>query len=194
MEEVKELREVLERVEGKLIAAGKMYGAMNFGVWLAIMSLYYVMMGVLNLPWQFNLIYWPVAFIVAMKFTGNVWKRYVRLAGISGSSWKEGAVIMGIWITGVLLGWIVVPLALNKPVDTEIGVALLTFISFSVGGMFALTREREMIPAFGIPALLIPLAYSTVSNATVLAAFGISLGFSLTTLWYLHSAFMAIER
>ncbi|AEK73271.1 hypothetical protein GQS_06865 [Thermococcus sp. 4557] len=194
MEEVRELKTVLERVEGKLIAAGKMYGAMNFAVWLVIMSLYYVIMGILDLPWQFNLVYWPAAFIVAMKFTGSVWKRYVRLAGIAGNSWKEGAAIMGVWIAGVLLGWVVVPLALNKPVDTEIGVALLTFISFSVGGMFALTREREMIPAFGIPAILIPFAYSTLSNATVLAAFGIALGFSLTTLWYLHSAFRAIER
>ncbi|NJE27114.1 hypothetical protein E3E22_10935, partial [Thermococcus sp. MV5] len=79
MEEVKELKEVLERVEGKLIAAGKMYGAMNFGIWLSVMLFYYAIIGVVDLPWQFNLVYWPVAFIVAMGFTGRIWKRLQKL-------------------------------------------------------------------------------------------------------------------
>ena len=192
--EISELKDILERVENKLIAAGKMYGAMNFSVWLGVMSLYYIIMGILSLPWQFNIIYWPLAFIVAMYFTGRVWKSYVRLAGISENSWKEGAEIMAVWVAGIILGWVAVPLLLNRSVDTEIGVALLTFITLSVGGMFALIGEREMIPAFAIPGILIPFVYNSTSGATVLAAFGVTLGFSLTILWYLYSAFRAIER
>ena len=57
VEEVRDLKDVLERVEGKLIAAGKMYGAMNFGAWLSVMLFYYVIIGMFRPSWQFNLIY-----------------------------------------------------------------------------------------------------------------------------------------
>jgi len=84
MEDVKELKEVLERVEGRLIAAGKMYGAMSFGAWLSVMLLYYVIIGVFDLPWQFNIVYWPVAFMLAMGFTGRIWRRLQKLGMVTG--------------------------------------------------------------------------------------------------------------
>ncbi len=195
MEDVRELRDVLERVEGKLIAAGKMYGAMSFAVWLVILMLYYVLLAIMNPPWQFNVLYWPVAFALAMKFSGEIWKRFTRLAGMEGSR-KDGIKIALVWSLGFVLGWIVVPAVLNRPVDTEIGLALLTFISFSVGGMFlvAMRSEKEVIPAFLVPALLIPIAYGMEAGTSLMAGFGVGLGYSITVLLYLYSAFRAIER
>ena len=195
MEEVKELKDVLERVEGKLIAAGKMYGAMNFGVWLVILMLYYVLLGLLKPSWQFNVLYWPAAFILAMKFSGEIWKRFKRLAGIEESK-EEDLKIALVWILGFLLGWIVVPAVLDRPLDTEIGLALLTFIAFAVGGMFlvAMRSEREIVPAFLVPALMIPVVYGMNEGASLIAGFGIGLGYSITVLLYLYSAFRAIER
>lgn len=195
MEEVKALRETLERVEGKLIAAGKMYGAMSFAVWLVILMLYYVTLGFLKPSWQFDIVYWPLAFILAMKFSGDIWKRFRRLAGIEESR-IEGIKIAVVWLIGFLLGWVVVPAALNRPADTEIGLALLTFIAFSVGGMYfvAMRSEKEMIPAFLLPALMIPPVYGMNEGATLMAGFGVGLGYSITVLLYLYSAFKAIER
>ena len=195
MEEVKALRETLERVEGKLIAAGKMYGAMSFAVWLVILMLYYVILALVKPSWQFNVLYWPIAFALAMKFSGDIWKRFTRLAGIEESR-KEGIKIALVWLLGFILGWVVLPPMLNRPIDTEIGLALLTFISFSVGGMFlvAMRSEREMIPAFAVPALLIPVTYNMEAGASLMAGFGVGLGYSITVLLYLYSAFKAIER
>ncbi|ACS32528.1 hypothetical protein [Thermococcus gammatolerans] len=206
MEEVSELKSVLERVEGRLIAAGKMYGAMNFAVWLAIMLLYYVMLGIFDISWQFNLIYWPLGFAVAMVFTGRIWKRLKRLGRVTGreieSSPLAGILIGLSWATGIVLGWVIVP-DLNPGITEEASLAtgFLTFIAFSVFAMWLVMAgfspkngEREIIPAFLIPALGILRSTGMAEGAIAWAGFVVGLGFSLTVLWYLYSAFKAIER
>ncbi|WP_232054721.1 hypothetical protein [Thermococcus sp. 2319x1] len=63
MEDVKELKSVLERVEGKLIAAQYMYGAMWFIAFLAVMALYYVLGAIVGFSSIFSAIYWIGAFV-----------------------------------------------------------------------------------------------------------------------------------
>ncbi|ASJ06237.1 hypothetical protein A3L08_02275 [Thermococcus pacificus] len=203
MEDVKELKDVLERIEGKLIAAGKMYGAMNFGAWLSVMLFYYVMLGLFEVNWRFNLIYWPVAFAVAMTFTGRVWKRFKRLGRVTGEveASRTGAILVALsWTAGIVLGWVIVPrINLGVTSDASLAVGFLTFIALSIFGMWLVfarygEAEREIVPAFLLPALGIPLARGMESGAMVWAGFLVALGFSVTILWYLYSAFRAIER
>ncbi|NJE05546.1 hypothetical protein E3E36_05190 [Thermococcus sp. M36] len=204
MEEVKELKEVLERVEGKLIAAGKMYGAMNFGIWLSVMLFYYAIIGVVDLPWQFNLVYWPVAFIVAMGFTGRIWKRLQKLGRVTGReaeiSTTGGILIALSWITGIVLGWGIIPgMHLGVNAEASMAVGFLSFISFSVFAMWLVFAryggiEREIIPAFLVPAMGVPFARGMGSGAMAWAGFLVGLGFSLAVLAYIYSAFRAIER
>ncbi|NJE02061.1 hypothetical protein [Thermococcus sp. JdF3] len=204
MEDVRELKTILERVEGKLIAAGKMYGAMNFGAWLSVMLLYYVIIGVFDLPWQFNIVYWPVAFMLAMGFTGRVWKRLQRLGMVTGneveSSTTGGILIAFSWITGIILGWGLVPrMNLGVNPDSSLAVGFLSFIAFSVFGMWLIFAkysgvEWEIIPSFLIPALGIAFAAKMESGAMVWAGFLVALGFSLSVMLYIYSAFRAIER
>jgi len=204
MEEVRELREVLERVEGKLIAAGKMYGAMNFGVWLVIMLLYYVILGVFDFPWQFNLLYWPLAFIVATSFTGKAWERFKRLGKATGREIKASKtgriLVMAPWAIGIIIGWGIIPrMGVGVSEGAALAVGFLSFIALAVFGMWLVFSryggaEREIIPSFLIPAMGIPVAWNMEAGAMVWAGFNVSLGFALTILWYLHSAFKAIER
>ncbi|QDA30474.1 hypothetical protein FH039_01005 [Thermococcus indicus] len=204
MEEVRELKTVLERVEGKLIAAGKMYGAMNFGAWLSVMLFYYVIIGVFRPSWQFNLVYWPVAFVVAMGFTGRVWKRLQKLGRVTGreaeASTFGGILIALSWIAGIILGWGVVPgMHLGVNAEASLAMGFLSFIAFSVFAMWLVFAryggaEREIIPAFLIPATGIPIAMRMEAGAMAWAGFIVGLGFTLTVMWYLHSAFRAIER
>lgn len=204
MEDVKELKNVLERVEGKLIAAGKMYGAMNFGAWLSVMLLYFVLLGLFEVNWRFNLIYWSVAFIVAMTFTGRVWGRLKRLGKVTGREMetsRTGAILVALsWTAGIVLGWIIVPrMNLGVTPDASLAVGFLTFIVVSIFGMWLVFAryggaEHEIIPAFLLPALGIPLAREMESGTMVWAGFLVALGFSATVLWYLYSAFRAIER
>ncbi|WP_297514196.1 hypothetical protein [Thermococcus sp.] len=204
MEEVTELRNVLERVEGKLIAAGKIYGAMNFGVWSSIMLLYYVMLGIFDISWQFNLIYWPLGFAVAMVFTGRIWKRLKRLGRVTGreieGSKTSGILVMVSWITGIILGWGIIPrMGVGVSEGAALAVGFLSFITLSIFGMWLVFArysgvEREIIPSFLIPAMGIPIVWNMETGAMVWAGFTVALSFALTILWYLYSAFKAIER
>ena len=204
MEEVTELRNVLERVEGKLIAAGKIYGAMNFGVWSSIMLLYYVMLGIFDISWQFNLIYWPLGFAVAMVFTGRIWKRLKRLGRVTGreieGSKTSGILVMASWITGIILGWGIIPrMGVGVSEGAALAVGFLSFITLSIFGMWLVFArysgvEREIIPSFLIPAMGIPIVWNMETGAMVWAGFTVALSFALTILWYLYSAFKAIER
>ncbi|WP_209475691.1 hypothetical protein [Thermococcus stetteri] len=204
MEEVRELKGVLERVEGKLIAAGKMYGAMNFGAWLCVMLFYYVIVGLFDLPWQFNLVYWPAGFFVAMSFTGKAWRMFKRVGEVTGEKLepsKSGAtLVIASWVAAVIIGWGILPrLGLGVNMEASSAVGFLTFITLGVLGMWLVFAryggaEREMIPAFLLPAVGIPLARGMESGAMAWAGFLVALGFSITIMWYIYSAFKAVER
>ncbi|BAD86014.1 hypothetical membrane protein, conserved [Thermococcus kodakarensis KOD1] len=201
MEDVKELKSVLEKVEGKLIAAGKMYAAMNFAGFLAVMTLFYVILRFFNGGPAFSIAYWTAATIVVITFTSKVWRRIVTISGIKRNSGKKiGLEIAGAWVIGAALGWVLIP-SLNPGINEEAGLAVgfLSFISVSLLGQWAVLKkccgaENEMVPAFLIPALAIPLAWGMGSGAMLWAGYVVSLGFATTILLYLHSAFKAVKR
>ncbi len=197
MEEVKELKSILERVEGKLIAAGSIYGATNFAYWLFIMSLFYVISEIVNLPAMAIGFYWGGAVLGGFVFTGRVFRSLINLYITSGrkvGSFPMWRLIIP-WSTGAIAGWWVIPTTLNAPSNVRFAVGLLSFIAISLFGQWALlTRDRESIPAFSIPALAILVALTRNTGASSWAGFAIATGFSLTILLYLHSAFRAIER
>ncbi|AMQ18761.1 hypothetical protein A0127_06035 [Thermococcus peptonophilus] len=201
MEEVRELKDVLEKVEGRLIAAGKMYAAMNFTGFLAVMTLFYVVLRFFNGGSAFSVSYWTVATIVMITFTSKVWKRIVTVSGIKrGSGKKVGLKIAGAWVIGAALGWVLIP-SLNPGINEEasLAVGFLSFISVSLLGQWEVLKkccgaENEMVPAFLTPALAIPLAWRMGSGAMLWSGYVVSLGFATTILLYLHSAFKAVER
>lgn len=204
MEEVRELKDVLEKVEGKLIAAGKMYGAMNFGAWLCVMLFYYVLVGLFEIPWQFNFVYWPAGLFVATSFTGRAWRMFKRLGEVTGEkvevSKSGAALIIASWIAAVIIGWGIIPqLGLGVNGEASSAMGFLTFITLGVLGMWLIFAkyggaEREMIPAFLLPAIGIPFARGMESGAMAWAGFLVALAFSMTIMWYIYSAFKAVER
>ncbi|WP_297504647.1 hypothetical protein, partial [Thermococcus sp.] len=165
---------------------------------------YYTIIGVFKPSWQFNLVYWPVAFIAAMGFTGKVWRRLQRLGRITGRkaevSTTGGILITLAWITGIVLGWGVIPgMHLGVNAEASMAVGFLSFIAFSVFAMWLVFAkyggiEREIVPAFLIPAMGVPVARGMESGAMAWAGFLVGLGFSLAVLLYIYSAFKAIER
>ena len=197
MEEVRELKNVLERVEGKLIAAGSIYGAINFAYWLFVMSLSYVINAVVNLPAVLVGLYWGGAILGGVAVAGRTFRRLINLYMASGRRvrgfpmWR----LVVPWGTGAVAGWGIIPAFVSGTPDVRFAVGLLSFIVISLFGQWALvTKDMASVPAFLIPALAIPLARGMGSDAAVLAGFAIATGFALTILLYLHSAFRAIER
>ncbi|AIU69341.1 hypothetical protein TEU_02715 [Thermococcus eurythermalis] len=206
MEEIDELKNVLERVEGKLIAAGKMYGAMNFGIWLAAMAVFYTLYGVFDMSGWASALYWAGAIMVVVPLTARIWR---RLEGLYSAVYpdakergdKKAAFLIGLpWAIGSIVGWGLIPSLewVGVSTDARLGVGFLSFIAISIFGMWLLmTRgrgEREMMPSFVLPLLAIPVVWRMETGAVVWAGFVVTAGYSFTVLWYLHSAFKAIER
>ncbi|MCD6558914.1 MAG: hypothetical protein J7K57_03450 [Palaeococcus sp.] len=202
MEEVRELKEVLEKVEAKILAAGKMYGAMNFVVWMNVMLLFYVLMGIFELPGWGIALYWMAGFGGAFWFTGKIWQRLAALMRASGKKGEVstfGSILIFVsWILGATLGWILIPstsIAVSE--GARMAVGFLSFMTISIFGMWLVFAryggiEREMVPAFLIPALGIPFAWGMSTGAMIWAGFVVALGFAVTIMWYLYSAFKAI--
>ncbi len=203
MEDVKALRETLERVEGRLIAAGKVYGAMNYAVWLMVMAGYYVLAGAIGYGPVISTLYWITGAGTAAYITMKIWGRYTSLHRNFGSELKAsrtaGLVILTVWITGAIIGFVLIPSSsIGANADARFGVGLLTFIGLSLLGQWLVMTggkgEFEMVPAALLPLLGIPIAWNLQEGATVWAGFLITLGFGTTILLYLYSAFKAIER
>jgi len=203
--DVKELKSILERVEGKLIAAGKIYGAMNFALWLAVMAVFYTVDGIFRMCGWTSLLYWVAAILIAIPLTVRIWNRLKRLCSpFYPDIEREGrkaAFLMGLaWAAGSILGWVIVPSITWIGVSTgaRLGVGFLSFIGVSLLGQWlVMTRgrgEHEMVPSFVLPLLAIPVAWHMKTGAVIWAGFVVAAGFSLTVLWYLYSAFRAIER
>ena len=200
MEEVRELKSVLERVEGKLIAAGKIYGAINFGVWLVAMSLFFVLLGVFKVNTLMSVAYWGVAILLGVYASVRLWERMKHLSGTLKGN-KTGALGIGLsWAIGSLIGWWAIPSMTDIGVsgDSRLAVGFLTFIGLSLLGQWLVMTggrgEYEMVPSFLIPFLSIPLAMGMERGAMLWAGFVVAFSYGITVLLYLYSAFKAIER
>ncbi len=200
MEDVKELKDVLERVEGKLIAAEKIYAALNFGIWVVVMSLFFVLLGALELGRAWSALYWGAAMAVGIYASVRLWKRVATIRGIPGGGKKTGAGIALSWVIGSIVGWFVVPSVSTIGVseDARFAVGFLVFIGLSLLGEWLIigrkSREYEMIPSFLLPLLGIPVAWNIKEAAILWAGFLVAASYGITILLYLYSAFRAIER
>ncbi len=202
-----ELKEAIERVEEKLISARKIHTAIQFQTWLVVMILYYIIISPFNKPpWQITAIYWTLALAVfgyismkVLRRMKNLLKGYGRDIG---DSRYFGLSMTLSWIAGAVIGWMIVPsLLMQSGVEeiSAIATGFLSFISISVFGMFltfmyfAKSFEKEMIPAYAIPALSILLIGRIAMESMVYAGFSIGLGYSFTVLLYLYTTFKALR-
>ncbi len=200
MSDVSELKDMLEKIEGKIIAAGKIYAAMYFAYWLVAMIGYYLI-----LPFSqshvllLSVIYWPVAVLVSF-FVG--WKSSMRMKEIekNKSSKLLGILIFVSWSIGAFVGWSVLP-SMSMGINDEASLAMgfLSFIGISILGMwlsFELfkMKSREMIPSFIFAFAGVPVAMNIHAGAMLWAGYMVAMGFSITVLLYLYSAFRTLEE
>nr|WP_297501270.1 hypothetical protein [Thermococcus sp.] len=200
MEEVRELKETLERVEGKIIAAANVYGAMNFAFWLVAMSLFFVIIGLAGAGPRLSVAYWGTAIAIGVYVSAKLWGRMERLTGPREGS-KLGALGIGLsWAIGATIGWWIIPdmTSIGINAETRLAVGFLTFIGLSLLGQWLVMstgkRHYEMIPSFLFPLLAIPVAVNMGKGAMVWAGFVVAVSYGITILLYLYSAFKAIER
>lgn len=95
------------------------------------MILFYVIFWFFNGGFVFSIVYWMVVIIVVIIFILKVWRRIVIIFGIKRNFGKKiGLEIVGVWVIGVVFGWVLIFL-LNLGINEEVGlvVGFLSFIS-----------------------------------------------------------------
>ncbi|WP_456369406.1 hypothetical protein [Geoglobus sp.] len=196
MEDAEELRKILEKIERKIVAVGKIYSAINFAYWLMVMSVFYVILAFFRPSGTISAVYWVVAMIAGVAVSGILFRRIMRIAKRSGEkrgSRTVAAFIFLSWVAGAILGFLVLPATLSA----GFGAALLSFLSISLFGMWAVLSysgglELEMVPSFLITAIGAVVAFTSAEDLSVWAGFVIVTAFSVTMLLYLYSAFRII--
>ncbi|BAA30160.1 hypothetical protein [Pyrococcus horikoshii] len=168
MEEVRELKEVLDKVEKKLVAAFYIYTALIYSAWLATMGGYLLMM--LLAP-KYIGFYWIIGITLIILVTVKVYKTYLK--GEAG----EGKVGYA-W----LIGWIIGGILFGILGDAR-GLASMIVVGHI--GMYVSFREISML----IPVLaIVTFANPSWEFATAL----IILTYSLVALINLYKAFRVI--
>ncbi|MFA4647201.1 hypothetical protein P8X24_08130 [Pyrococcus kukulkanii] len=170
MEEVRELKNVLERVEKKLIASYHVYTALIYSAWLLVMG-GYLLLDYLHFQWLG--VYWIISIFGIILLTTHVYNRYMK--GEQSSSSKLDYV----WIIAWILGGASWGLLFPGPQ----GLAFM--ISLGHMGMFISFRDYSfLIPVLTLMTFLRP-EWPFVDSLVIIT-------YSLTALVNLYRVFRVI--
>jgi len=194
-EDIAELKEVLRRVVGKILATEKICFALNFQIWIVIMAGYYLTIAPLEtIPVWLTLCYWIAGAIVSLYISRSIWRRASLLIS-EGRNRRINVGILLSWIVATVLGWFVIPSMLEAQLLQRLAVGLLSFLSLAVSGMIVTiylgTKKIavEMIPAAVIPVLLIPAVFFVKGNPMDFAGMGVVFSYGTTVILYIYRAF-----
>ncbi|CAB49837.1 hypothetical protein [Pyrococcus abyssi] len=168
MEEVRELKEVLDKVERKLIAGFHVYTALVYSAWLAAIGGYLLLT---FLRFEYLGMYWLIAIALIIGLTIKVYTKYI--------SSEHGEEKLGYaWIVGWILGgisWVLLGDARG----------LATMIVLGHVGMFVSFRENSMLIPLALALVLLKPSWELADALIVLT-------YSLTALVNLYKAFRVI--
>ncbi len=194
-ENLEELKVVLKRVVNKILATEKICIALNFQVWIVIMSGYYLIIAPLEkIPIWLTLCYWITGAVVFVYISRSIWRKATLLIS-EGNIRKINIGILISWIIASILGWFLVPSVLDAQFLQRLAVGLLSFLSLGVFGMIItiyLNTKKiavEMIPATAIPALLIPAVFLVKGNPMDFAGMCAVFSYGTTVILYIYRAF-----
>ncbi|AMM54016.1 hypothetical protein [Pyrococcus kukulkanii] len=169
MEEVRELKNVLERVEKKLIASYHVYTALIYSAWLLVMG-GYLLLNYLNFQWLGA--YWGISIFGIILLTIHVHNRYLRE--------RSGEFKLGYaWIIAWILGGVSWGLLFPGPQ----GLAFM--VSLGHIGMFISFGDYPfLIPVLTLVTFLRP-EWALVNSLIIIT-------YSLTALVNLYRVFRVI--
>ncbi len=190
---MEELRDVLERVEGKLVVVRYVHAAIAFVYWVTVLAIFYTVVGVVGrVEYRTALAFW----LISILFYYPIWNRSKRLLGLN---FRKFALKVGIplalililspWITSFLMGF-------TSP-DRAIGIGILCSISGYLLIVAVVVKLRwGRFPKEMIPAIL-TFAFSPlvliVENPLMFIGYAIMTTYCITALIYLIKAIGVVE-
>ncbi len=195
--DLNEFKDVIEKVENKLIVAKKIYAASIFTLWLLAMSLCYVIFSFNFHTATFFLFggYWITICVVVFYLSTLLYKRYFAIERNCERAKGDKYKILFSWIFGSIVGFLIIPHLLNNVLPNTLifSISLLSTIAVSLFGEFLVLKDFEIIPSilFTFFGTLILTFFHTHLTIAPIAWTGyiIALGYLSTIILYLASVF-----
>jgi hypothetical protein len=190
-----ELKDVLKKVAGRILAVEKICIALSFQIWIVVMAGFYIVIAPLkSVPVMLVLGYWSAGTAIFIYIERLAWRRASLLISEGRRKTINTGIVLS-WITASVIGWFVIPDLLSYTFLEKLAVGLLSFVSIAVAGMILTilidTKKvaLEMIPAALIPALLIPVVFTVRGNPMYFAGMCVVFSYGITVILYMYRAF-----
>jgi len=191
------MKDILERVEKKMIMGGKIYSAMSFQFWVVVLAGYYVISYAIKDYGITTMVYWTSAGIFFIYLMRKIWKKIVQLYEAK-RSYRGIEVVT--WLIAAFVGWFLIPWILQTKIGflVSLAIGLLSFIFLGIIGMLLtyhlITKrwEKELLPGAFIPLILMPLLFFISIDLMYYAGMIVVLAYGITVFLYLYDAFKYI--
>ncbi len=196
------MKEVIEKIEKKLIASSKIYAAMNYGIWAVILIIYEVIYVPLIIykpteawftahpPYAGVIIgvFWTVAVIFLVYVNVIAWKKIKQLKVEMVSKSRRHSIIVG-WVVGAAFFWL--PMLIHASWASSLGF-LLFIISGNIG-IYLCCRNYESFATIFSAIIAIPfIFFASLDMAWFLAVGFVAGGYAISTMLYLWSTFKLV--
>ncbi len=193
MEEVRDLKDVLERVEEKLVVVRYVHIAVAFVYWSTVLASFYILLSVVRrMDWLTGMAFWLSA--VAVYYP--VWSRTKRILGLNFRTFSY-KILLPLAITVSICFWLPNYLVKFTSFERAIGVTILCSVSlYLLVVAIVVGARRGRFPTELIPPILsfifVP-AVLTVGDPITFAGFVIVTTYGITALTCLFKAINVVE-
>ena len=192
MEDVKGLRDVLERIERKLVVVRYIHEALAFAYWSTALALFYVLLSIVRVDLPTTIAFWLSA---TVKYY-PVWSRTKKILGLNVRAFLLKKLIPLVIIFSICL-WLPCHLMKFTNFEHAVGVAILCSVSLYILTLALTIRAKTgKFPSELVPSILtftFAPAVLAAGNPLILTGFAIVLTYGLTTLTCLFKAISVVE-
>ncbi len=184
------MKDVLERVERKLIIMGDVYGAINYLGWTIVLGVYmllYVLIYAYEIKVNYGIImgiFWSLGMAFIIYLNAVVWKKIKQLR--LESARIKVREFWG-WVVGLVL-WFLIPMVIHEDWSLALG-----FLLFIIGGNLGLAlsfKDYRSTPPVITSLLAIPLVTGVSFDFTwAIAVLFANVGYAISAMLYLLSSF-----
>ena len=201
-----EMKDVIEKVERKLMASSNVYAGMNYIAWTGVLSAYQLILlsvyftGAYEWFWAHTIyasifmgLFWGISALFIAYVNATLWKKTKHLMRRNKKNGKgaEITMIAGWIIAGILFG--ILPVMIHEPWSAAFSF-LLFIISGNSGIAMGFRDYRATMPVItsliAIPFILI----DSVNASWLIAIQFVTVGYALSTILYLWNTFTLVNN